>query len=695
MAVFEVAEVAVPVPLYPRRRFFDYKIPQDLSASLRPGHLVSIPFGNRKSWGIVWSLKESSSEKKLKEILELRYPEVVMNESKREFAEWLSRRYFYPIGEVCESMLPAAIRKASHKLLSKEFKSNPILPSTLLNLNEEQGVAYENISQSKQRGHLLWGVTGSGKTEVYLHLIRDCLNSQKGAIVLVPEIALTPQLSQRFEKAFPGQVAVFHSAQSEKEQREEWLKVFLGHKKIALGPRSALFAPLPSLGLVIVDEEHEGSYKQEDRLRYHGRVSAEKLCELMNAKFVLGSATPSAETLKRALADELTLSKLSRRAVSQAQRPEVVLVDLKKNIREKSFSKPIEDQEQEVDAVDAFDLAPKSLFFSEELKAAIDKTLKANEQAILFLNRRGMGRALICKSCGHQPSCVQCAVNLVPHRNKLLCHYCGFECMIPAACEKCNGLLRELGYGTQALEEELKLFFPEAKTVRLDRDVVQDRKKLIETLQIFNEQKANILIGTQMVAKGHDFPQVSLVGIILADVGFSLPDFRNEERIFQLLLQVAGRAGRGQIPGKVIVQTFRPQEAIFENISKGESLESFEEYLKNILMTREFLRYPPYTQLALLQFQGLYEDQVSEAAHSVAQALLKIKKENFNVLGSVPAPILKVRNKYRYHVLVKAPDEEMLNKSIEWIFQTWEENKLEKKFKGTRLIVDIDPVSLV
>jgi primosomal protein N' (replication factor Y) len=188
---------------------------------------------------------------------------------------------------------------------------------------------------------------------------------------------------------------------------------------------------------------------------------------------------------------------------------------------------------------------------------------------------------------------------------------------------------------------------------------------------------------------------VSLVGIILADVGFSLPDFRNEERIFQLLLQVAGRAGRGQIAGKVIVQTFRPQEAIFENISKGESLESFEEYLKNILMTREFLRYPPYTQLALLQFQGLYEDQVSEAAHSVAQALLKIKKENFHVLGSVPAPILKVRNKYRYHVLVKAPDEEMLNKSIEWIFQTWEENKLEKKFKGTRLIVDIDPVSLV
>jgi primosomal protein N' (replication factor Y) len=691
LSIFEIAEVAVPVPLYPRRRFFDYKIPEHLKLSLRPGHLVSIPFGNRKSWGIIWSLKESSAEKKLKEILELRYPEPVMNETKRDFAEWLSRRYFYPIGEVCESMLPSAIRKASQKLLTKEIVSSSTdSNSKLLNLNEDQKLAYENISQSSQRGHLLWGVTGSGKTEVYLHLIRDCLISQKGAIVLVPEIALTPQLSARFEKAFPGQVAVFHSAQSDKEQREEWLKVFLGYKKIALGPRSALFAPLPSLGLLIVDEEHEGSYKQEERLRYHGRVSAEKLCELMHAKFVLGSATPSAETLKRALSGELSLNKLSRRAVEQAKRPEVILVDLKKNIKEKTFLNPDEFHEKE-----AFDLAPQSLFFSQELISSIDQTLKANEQAILFLNRRGMGRALVCKSCGHQPTCVQCAVNLVPHRNKLLCHYCGFECMIPSSCEKCQGFLRELGYGTQALEEELKLFFPQAKTVRLDRDIVQDRKKLIETLQIFNEQKANILIGTQMVAKGHDFPQVSLVGIVLADIGFSLPDFRNEERIFQLLIQVAGRAGRSQIPGKVIVQTFRPQEGIFENISRGESLESFEEYLKNVLMTREFLHYPPFSQLTLLQFQGLYEDQVAEAARSVAHAMQKIKKEKFQVLGPVPAPILKVRNKYRYHVLVKAPDEDTLNKAVEWIFQSWEENKLEKKFKGTRLIVDVDPVSLV
>ena len=691
MSIFEIAEVAVPVPLYPRRRFFDYKIPEDLRNSLKPGHLVSVPFGNRKSWGIVWSLKESSSEKKLKEISELRYPEVVMSESKREFAEWLSRRYFYPIGEVCESMIPSAIRKASHKLLAKEFpQSSKSLTPKLLNLNEEQKLAYENISLSSHRGHLLWGVTGSGKTEVYLHLIRDSLLADKGAIVLVPEIALTPQLSARFEKAFPGQVAVFHSAQSEKEQREEWLKVFQGQKKIALGPRSALFGPLSTLGLVIIDEEHEGSYKQEERLRYHGRVSAEKLCELMGAKFVLGSATPSAETLKRALSGELTLNKISHRAVEQAKRPEVVLVDLKKNIKEKTFSNPDEFIEKE-----AFDLAPQSLFFSPELISAIDQTLKANEQAILFLNRRGMGRALICKSCGHQPNCIQCAVNLVPHRNKLLCHYCGFESMIPSSCEKCQGPLRELGYGTQALEEELKLFFPQAKTVRLDRDVVQDRKKLIETLQVFNEQNADILIGTQMVAKGHDFPQVSLVGIVLADIGFSLPDFRNEERIFQLLIQVAGRAGRSQIPGKVIVQTFKPQEGIFENISRGESLESFEEYLKNILMTREFLHYPPFSQLVLFQFQGIYEDGVSEAARSVAQALQKIKKENFQVLGSVPAPILRVRNKYRYHVLVKAPDEDSLNKAIEWIFQTWEENKLEKKFKGTRLIIDVDPVSLV
>jgi len=516
------------------------------------------------------------------------------------------------------------------------------------------------------------------------------LKANKGSIVLVPEIALTPQLFSRFENSFPGQIAVFHSAQTEKEQRTSWFEVFRKQKKIALGPRSALFAPVKDLSLIIMDEEHESSYKQEDRLRYHTRVAAEKLSQLRGAKFVMGSATPSAETLYKSMTSTVAVSQLRARAVSKQSRPVVEIVDLKKKLSQKTHqSKPSEIVEND------FPLEPESLFFSEELVSELTLALDKKEQAILFLNRRGLGRAKVCKKCGYQPSCVQCAVTLIPHKSKMLCHYCGFECPIPQSCEKCSGEMKELGFGTQALEETLQKFFPKVRALRLDRDVVQDRKKLVETLKLFSERKADVLIGTQMVAKGHDFPQVSLVGVILADVGFALPDFRNEEKFYQLLTQVSGRAGRGDVAGKVVIQSFRPDEKIFQQLKTGEDLDTYKSVIVEILEARKGLHYPPFSNIAMIQFQGLEEQEVEKASALVGQALERVKAKNFWILGPVAAPIFKLRNKYRYHILLKSESDETLHKSLGWVQEKWISSGLEKKYFNTRMIIDVDPVGML
>lgn len=355
------AEVAVAVPLYPNKRFFDYEIPPELSEKIKTGHMVMVPFGKRKTWGIVYKLKKqhdaSTDPKKIKKIDSIVLEKEVFSSVQLRFAEWLCDRYYYPIGEIFESMLPAAIRKASQKLLAAEPKEKEKLAVALKELNEAQKKALEEIKSSQQREHLLWGVTGSGKTEVYLHLIQEEIKQQRGCIVLVPEIALTPQLFSRFEKAFPNEVAVFHSAQTEKEQRISWLDIFNGRKKIALGPRSALFAPVQKLGLIVMDEEHESSYKQEERLRYHARVAAQKLAELSQAKLLLGSATPSAETLFSAMTGKSAVSKLEARAVKTASRPTIEVVDLKKKLAQSSFESVPEKSEEE-----NFPLGPESLF---------------------------------------------------------------------------------------------------------------------------------------------------------------------------------------------------------------------------------------------------------------------------------------------------------------------------------------------
>jgi primosomal protein N' (replication factor Y) len=690
------AEVAVPVPLYPYKRFFDYKIPQEFLENTQVGSLVKIPFGRRQSWGIVWKIKESSTEPKIKDIAGLLFPFPVFDEKQKEFVEYLSERYFYPIGEVCEALVPAPLRKCSPKLLEKYLKKEvlglPSIPSPR-DLNEEQKKVLEEIRSTGSPVHLLWGVTGSGKTEIFLRLIREQIEKKKTSIILVPEIALTPQLFSRFEESFPGQVAVFHSAQTEKEQREAWLDICFDRKKIALGARSALFAPVKNLGLVIIDEEHESSYKQDDRLRYHARTAAEKLCQLRGAFLLLASATPSAESYYRAKTKKISLSTLSKRAVAFAKSPDLKIIDLKKNLTQKvrgSREARLEFPDLAPKEEDVFS-APESVFLSQELKDEIQKTLDLGEQGILFLNRRGLGRARVCRSCGFQPECPLCAVSLVPHRNKMLCHYCAYEKPVEDICEKCGGDMKELGFGTEALEKELQFNFPKMKILRLDRDAVQDRTKLLETLDTFANKEADFLIGTQMVAKGHDFPNVTLVGIVQADIGLSLPDFRNEERFFQLLIQVSGRAGRAQKAGRVLLQSFRPEEPIYHKLLLGEDLKNYESFMDSLLQTRELLFYPPYSQLCLLQFQGFEEGAVHKAAIQVSEALLKIKEEGFKVLGPSPSPIFKIRNRFRYQILVKSKSQDLLLKALSWVHTVWEKEKLSKLYSDTRMIIDPEP----
>jgi len=547
--------------------------------------------------------------------------------------------------------------------------------------------------RSDARPHVLWGITGSGKTQVYIEAIREALARGQGAMILVPEISLTPQLLSRFEAAFPGQVAVFHSAQKPTELRRAWLEVFHQLKPIALGARSALFAPLKNLGLVVLDEEHDGSYKQDERLKYHAREAAAELARLRGAQLLLGSATPSAESLHKTMTGEWALSKLEMRAVELSTLPQVQLVDLKKQLPQQNLNieAAATSFREELEPV-----VPEPFFISAPLREKISDRLIRREQIILFLNRRGTGSSLLCRSCGNSVDCPTCHVALTPHRHTLMCHYCGFQTKEPATCKDCGAQeypYKRVGVGTQEVESQLKREFPEARVMRLDRDSASTKEELESIIDTFARGEGDILIGTQMVAKGHDFPKVTLVGMILADMGLHVPDFRAAEKSLQLLLQVSGRAGRASAGGEVVVQTFNPEHRVFRALSTYQGLSSYSDFLEVDLLEREALSYPPYGELLLMRFDGLEEMQVRDAANAVAQALSRVDATYLQVLGPAMSFYSRVRGRYRYHVLLKSKSREHLNKSVQWIWDIWLSKRLEQKYK-TRLSLDASPVTM-
>ena len=511
---------------------------------------------------------------------------------------------------------------------------------------------------------LLNGVTGSGKTEVYLRVIEHVLARGQTALVLVPEIALTPQLGSRFRSRFGGQVATFHSGLTVAERRDEWERVARGEARIGLGARSALFLPLTRVGIIVVDEEHETSFKQDETPRYNARDLAVFRGRQENAVVVLGSATPSLESRGNVAAGRYRELMMKQR-VHGRPLPEVRRLDLAKGERVGNG------------------------IFTLELANAIERNLTNDEQTVLFLNRRGFASVVYCNDCGHAYKCTECDVSLTLHRRRgqLVCHYCGHEEATPDTCSSCGGHnLESQGLGTEKIEAELKMLVGDVPVARLDRDTVRKRSDLTRELARFGRNEAKVLIGTQMVAKGHDFPGVTLVGVVSADSGLNFPDFRAAERTFQLLTQVAGRAGRGVKSGGVMVQTYDPEHYAIQAAAKHD----YEGFVEQELIQREDLGYPPYTHLVLSRYESVRESMANDAAKEDVARMQRLAEkygDAVRILGPAPAPLARLQGRYRVQVLLKGKERAMLRDVMRAMKRS--------QARDVRQVVDVDPFSML
>lgn len=628
------------------------------------GASVLVPLGPRKVHGIL--LGENPNPPtgvKMKAILSLveerpRLPSVYI-----EWIEWLSKYYVYPLGQTAELTFPplgkGKLKKDGTRITSRKA---PLIDTSKpsekedhsVNLTAAQTAVVDAISSDPGFGaHLVYGVTGSGKTEVYMELIARTISRGEQALVLVPEIALTPQLIERFARRFGDEIAVIHSHLTPREKTDNWWAAQEGTKKVLIGARSALFCPLEKLGLIVIDEEHEPSFKQDETLRYHARDAAVMLAKLRGHPIVLGSATPSLETWQNATTGRYKLHRLPSR-IHGVKMPEVEIVDLRE-------SRDLDRQtgrETLVAPTANEGSISRPFWLSKELLQALTETLDRGEQAALFLNRRGIAQAVVCPSCGNSPECPNCEVALTLHgRSHLVCHYCDYHETMREICAACgDGEPKPLGLGTERVEQDLAKLFPGARLIRMDRDEIQSREDLEDAISKVENREVDILIGTQMIAKGLDFPGLTLVGLVMADIAFNLPDFRASERAFQLLTQVAGRAGRHlkDRAGRVVLQTYNPDHPSIQYTLSHD----FEGFAAHDLGFREVLQYPPHGRLAALKFAGPDLSTVEKAAQNVALLARKLAesgkdKANISILGPAPAPLAKLRNLFRYQILVK------------------------------------------
>ncbi|MDR1606283.1 MAG: primosomal protein N' [Streptococcaceae bacterium] len=529
-------------------------------------------------------------------------------------------------------------------------------------LNAEQAAAYQAIIGSADKPFLLEGVTGSGKTEVYLQVIAEVIAQGKTAIMLVPEISLTPLMTHRFIARFGEQVAIMHSGLSDGEKYDEWRKIAAGHAKVVVGARSAIFVPLQNIGAIIIDEEHETSYKQDSNPRYHARDVAIWRAKYHRAALVLGSATPSLETRARAQKNVYQLLRLTQRANAQAEIPEVRILDMRKHLNDQSAT------------------------FSTALLDKISEKIAKQEQVVLMLNRRGYSSFVMCRDCGFVPECPNCDISLTLHMDtkSLNCHYCGHSEAIPYVCPNCQSQrIRYYGSGTQKVEEELATLLPEARVLRMDVDTTKKKGAHERILSRFGQGQADILLGTQMIAKGLDFPNVTLVGVINADTALNLPDFRSSERTFQLLTQVAGRAGRADKSGEVLIQTFNPEHYAI----KLAQTHDYESFYKLEMAFRRKLNYPPYFYTVQLVMSHQNEELALKKSYEV-MALLKAKlTAQARILGPIPKPIARTHNRYHYQLLIKYRFEDQLSAALNDVLALTQapENK------DLRLIIDSEP----
>ena len=696
-----IAEVIVDIAASETDRIFDYLCDESTQA----GDRVLAPFGPKMLTGFVMRLKETSDYplEKLKKIQPTADELPALTSESLRLADKIATRYKVPKALTLRLFLPSEMRTGkvrelyrnyatltlpmsemkftktaknqigAAEYLEKNGKSdcaqvNNLFPGSIAALQkkgyvqitkeqilrdpykqvdgeaqtriltEDQQKAVDFIKSDSRTAHLLFGVTGSGKTEIYLTLIAQCLQQGKSSIFLVPEISLTPQMLSQLRARFGKNAAILHSGLSAGERFDEWWRLRTGEAKIAIGARSAIFAPLENLGVVIIDEEHDSSYASETSPRYNTAEIALLRAKQNGCKLVLGSATPSVETYKKAQEGELGLVRLTKR-INKRPMPEITIADMRREVRRGNVSA-----------------------FSSALKEEIEKCLQKGNQAILFLNRRGYSQTVICKECGYVAKCEACDVSLTYHRDedRLKCHYCGARYETLPACPDCGSAkLTYTGTGTQRIVADLQKLYPNARILRMDNDTTRGKEGHYKILKAFGEKQADILVGTQMIAKGHDFPSVTLVGILDADMSLHFSDYRSGERTFQLITQVAGRSGRAGEAGKVVLQTFDPENEVLRFATAYD----YEGFYKNEVSLRAAMMFPPFSKIVRVLVSGEDEKKALESLKTVYFALEKLYLENtekFLFFNKMHAPIKRIENKFRYQVLMRLSDTSIL-----------------------------------
>ncbi len=578
--------------------------------------------------------------------------------------------------EVPRTTLATLVRRGLVEILDEladfsvsSSKPRPSLFDFDLNAAQQSALARvrQGVAARQYSGMLLHGVTGSGKTAVYLAAMRPVLEAGRSAILLVPEIGLTPAVAADLHQIFGDEVAILHSALSDRERAEQWHRIKRGEARMVVGTRSAVFAPVADLALIIVDEEHDSSYKQEETPRYHARDIAVVRARMANAVVVLGSATPSLESYFNAKRSKYALVELPDR-VEQRPLPEVEIIDMRQEYQETGHEQVI----------------------SRKLAAEIKDRLDRKEQVMVLLNRRGYSPVVLCRTCGKKLECQNCAIALTHHKreHKMVCHYCGFTAPVPKACVHCGSeYVYFLGTGSEKLEELLHGMFPQARIARLDRDTVRSHEDFERALNALNEGQLDILVGTQMIAKGHDIHGVTLVGVVGADVALGLPDFRAAERTFQLLTQVAGRAGRGQTPGKVVLQTYFQDHYAVQYAARHDFIGFYEKELQ----FRSWMHYPPYSALANVLVRSDKLDDALQWSGTLGKWFDSTRHEGVRVLGPAVAPIMRLKRDYRYHFVLKSPSRKNLNTTLRAMLA----HATQKKIPRTQVIVDVDALWLM
>ena len=714
----EYAKVIVDISHEKLDRTFEYRIPEELCGKVREGMQVLIPFGpsSRKITGYVIELSDQAEydPAKIKELLEIREDGIAIEGQLIRLAAWMKKSYGGTMNQALKTVLPVKKKikakekkkvvlmldrenalialsmfdrknnKARARLLSAlldekeipyelvtgklnistatlkkleelrmiEIRSEQVYRMPLpkerqegyqLKLNEEQKTVVEGIRQDMQKGDcrtfLLHGVTGSGKTEVYMELIAAAAEEGKQAIMLIPEIALTYQTVMRFYKRFGDRISILNSRMSQGERYDQYLRAKRGEIDVMIGPRSALFTPFANLGLIIIDEEHESSYQSENIPKYHARETAIERARLSGAFVLLGSATPSLESYHAAKEGSFHLYELKKRVYDRPL-PEVEIVDLRKEM-------------------EAGNRSPISRSLHEELK----KRLEREEQSILFLNRRGIAGFISCRSCGEVIKCPHCDVSLSSHKNgKLLCHYCGYEQPMVSVCPVCGSkTIGGFRAGTQKMEALIQREFPKARILRMDFDSTREKESYEKILSAFSNMEADILIGTQMIVKGHDFPNVTLVGVLAADLSLNIPEYTASEKTFQLLTQAAGRAGRGSRPGKVIIQTYQPDHFAIRDAAE----QDYQKFYEEEIQYRQILKYPPIWHMMDITLSSASQQKAEQYAEKIRYLLAHTKAkplENLTIIGPADAALAKVNDIYRKVIYIKGQDDDALIK---------------------------------